>query len=420
MIVETAGLGVVTSAGAGLPGYLQLLKQADSSPRFHLIDEHTAVRCFTIGFDEKSGFTSDQFATTDDEGRGLIDNANRLAHRQSLPVKAAISSALQAWFDAGMHLRDVPDARIGLVISGSMYNDNYAFQQAESAIKLGRMEAPPRFAYQCMDSNLLGVVSELFHIKGASYTVAGATASGNVALINGCHLIASGMLDYCLVLAPPVQMTPLQLSAFSKIGALSECDEGSEDVNDFLPPFDMERAGFVPGEVSGCVLLARQGQGTPGYGYVTGTAMGLDAHYDTAPKPERQAAIMAEALSQSGLNTADIDYINAHATGTQVGDACEIQAIKSLFGDRCSDIYINSTKSIVGHGLTAAGLVESIAVLLQMKHGFMHPNRGLVTPMDDVCAIVGADCIGAEINNAISNSYGFSGINTSIVFSKGG
>ncbi len=147
--------------------------------------------------------------------------------------------------------------------------------------------------------------------------------------------------------------------------------------------------------------------------------MNLDGNRLTNPNPTGEARAMRQALYTAGLSPEDVAYLNTHGTASVLGDEAEIAAIKEVFDQTASEIWLNSTKSLTGHCLTAAGAIEAIATIIQMNEDFLHPNLNLEDPMDETCRFVGGQSQPATINIAMSNSFGFGGINSSIIFKRG-
>ena len=145
----------------------------------------------------------------------------------------------------------------------------------------------------------------------------------------------------------------------------------------------------------------------------------LDGNSLADPREEGEAKVMRNAIRQAGIEPKDISYVNAHATATPAGDEAELHALRRVLGTSFSVPWVNSTKGLTGHCLCAAGVVEAVATIVQMRHGFVHPNVNLKRPIDDDCRFVGVRAESAEIGHALSNSFGFGGFNTSIVLRRG-
>jgi malonyl-ACP decarboxylase len=184
-------------------------------------------------------------------------------------------------------------------------------------------------------------------------------------------------------------------------------------------PFDKDRDGFIFGESCGVVVVEKSDSitrtGVKPYARLSGWAMGMDGNRNPNPSLEGEVNVIQKALKQANLSAKEIDYINPHGTGSFIGDVTELQAIRHC---ELSHAYLNATKSIIGHGLSAAGTVEMIALLLQMKEKTLHPTRNLENPMESAYNWVQHGTVSHEIKNAINMSMGFGGVNTAICVQK--
>ncbi|MEQ1968255.1 hypothetical protein ABLA30_14805 [Xenorhabdus nematophila] len=187
-------------------------------------------------------------------------------------------------------------------------------------------------------------------------------------------------------------------------------------------PFDRRYSGFCFGQASGCLILEVAESATQrGIALLTKIAAGsivLDANRMTNPSFSGECQIMRNVLQQAGLNPEDIDYVNAHGTGTLLGDEVESHAINAIFAPTGKIPKVNSTKSLLGHCLFSAGLVEAIATVVQMTGGFLHANPYLEDRVNNDCHYVGKNTEPFEIQHAINNSFGFAGINSSLIISR--
>jgi malonyl-ACP decarboxylase len=251
--------------------------------------------------------------------------------------------------------------------------------------------------------------------------VGGASASGNVAIVNAARLVAAGELDVCLVLGALTELSGMERQAFANSGAMALAGGGTDPASR-CRPFDADRGGFVPGQGAACLVLESAGsarrRGTAGWAAVAGHALRLDGSSLACPDAAGEAAVMAEALHRAGLVPGRVDYVNAHGTGSRLGDETEIAALHKVFGDHLARPWLNSTKGLVGHCLCAAGVVEAVATLLQMRDGFVHPNANLDQPIDACARFAGGRAEPARVGVALSNAFGFGGFNTSVVFAR--
>ncbi|MBP6919315.1 MAG: hypothetical protein KBB94_10425 [Legionellaceae bacterium] len=343
--------------------------------------------------------------------------AEQAGRRAPFAIQMSLIAVLEAWKQANLLARDVNPEKIGIVIAGSnTTTQGYCYRVAQSLEGLSHL--PPRYALHFMDTDHLGILSEAFGVFGESFTVGGASASGNVAIIQGCRLIQQAVLEVCLVVGLIADLSPLEIQAFYNIDAL-----GGRKFKDrpleACRPFDKESEGFILGQASGCLVLEEAGQDMPAFGYIEGMGFSLDGNRGAEPNHQGEIKAMQQALQLAKLIPPQIDYLNTHGSSSALGDAIEIAAIISVFGNSLEKFWLNATKGIIGHCLWSAGILEAIATLLQLNHAFLHPNMNLIRPIHPQCLFVGEHAVSVSANIAMSNAFYFGGINTSIIFSKG-
>jgi len=263
------------------------------------------------------------------------------------------------------------------------------------------------------------MTSELLEARGPAFTVGGACASGNLAMMAGLDLLRAGRADAVVVSGSPIELEPLALHGWALLDALSfhSFNDAPERAS---RPFDRLREGFVPSEGAGALVLetldSARRRGAAIHAEVLGASSVSDACRLTKPDLDGQRRAMELALADAAVTPSDIDYVNAHATSTPLGDAVEVAAIKTVFGERAREIPVNSTKSMTGHCLCAAGVIELIATIVQMQRGFVHPtiNQEEPDPALDL-DFVPNRAREARIVRAMSNSFGFGGLNSSVI-----
>lgn len=333
----------------------------------------------------------------------------------SWSAQVALATLHEAWHDAGLDAVD-PE-RIGLVVGGSNV------QQRELAqTMLGyrdRVEfLRPTYAMSFMDTDLCGLCSETFGIRGLAITVGGASASGQLATIQAIEAVRSGQVDACIALGALMDLSFYECQALRSLGAMGS-DRFAHDPALACRPFDRDRDGFIFGEACGAVVVRREGtarpDGTPPYAALTGWAMAWDANRNPNPSLDGESTVIRKALAMAGLDAGSIDYVNPHGTASLVGDETELAALRACGLDGA---WINATKSLVGHGLSAAGLVELIAIMLQMRAGRLHPTRNLQNPIDAGFRWVGAAPVDHQVEHALNMSMGFGGINTAVCLQR--
>jgi 3-oxoacyl-[acyl-carrier-protein] synthase II len=267
--------------------------------------------------------------------------------------------------------------------------------------------------------SMIGRTRRALGLTGPVVSVSAACASGNVALAQARHWLELGWVDVCLAGACDMAVTPMALAGFGNLRALSRRNAEPEAAS---RPFDRQRDGFVMGDGGAVFVLESAGsarrRGARAYAEVAGYGARSDAFNMVIPSPDPEPAMAAvrEALDDAGCNPADVDYINAHATSTPVGDIAEARVLTAVFGDAIQRVPISSTKSMTGHLLTAAAAVEALACLVAMERGTLPPTINLHEP-DPECALchVANDARPAKVRVAMSNSFGFGGSNTCLV-----
>ena len=333
----------------------------------------------------------------------------------------ALAAAEEAVTDAGW--KDASDAereRTGVLIGSGIGGIRNI---AENAVKLHE-EGPRRVSPYFIPSSLIneasGVVSIKYGFRGPNHAVVTACATGAHAIGDASRLIAFGDADAMLAGGSEAATCRLTVAGFAIMRALST---GFNDrPTEASRPWDRDRDGFVLGEGAGVVALEElehaRARGARIYGEILGYGLSGDAHHVSAPEPSGDGArrAMAAALTRARLGPHDIDYINAHATSTPVGDPVELAAVKTLFGDDARSLWMSSTKSATGHLLGAAGAVEAIFTLLSLRDGAVPPTLNLEHPdIETAVDLVPREARSRKLRYAISNSFGFGGTNASLV-----
>jgi len=338
-------------------------------------------------------------------------NARSVSHS----AQAALSALDQAWKDA--RLDEVAPERIGLVIGGCNV------QQREIALQHDRYRGResylrPTYAMSFMDTDLCGVCTEAYDIRGLARTVGGASASGQLAVIEAAEAVASGRVDACIAVGALMDLSYWECQGFRTIGAMGS-DRFASDPQLACRPFDTRRDGFIYGEACGAVVLERADRlsrhDRAPHARLSGWALRMDAHRNPDPSAEGEIAAIEGALAAAGLDAADIDYVNPHGTGSPLGDVVELEALRRT---GLSHAWINATKALTGHALTGAGSMELIAILLQMRAGRLHPTRNIDEAIDLGFNWVGPQSRTHDIENAVNLSMGFGGINTAVCVSR--
>jgi len=338
-----------------------------------------------------------------------------LLRTASLSGKVALATLHEAWNDAG--LAQVDPTRIGLIVGGSNFQQR-ELAQTHDAYRERKRFLRPTYGLSFMDSDVCGMCAEVFGIQGLAYTVGGASASGQLAIVQAIHAVESGQVDVCIGMGALMDLSSWECQAFRSLGAMGS-DTFAQEPSLACRPFDKRRDGFIFGESCGAVAIekastARRDRVEP-YARITGWALRMDANRNPNPSVDGEVSAIHQALHKAGLRAKDIDYINPHGTGSPLGDETELKAFT-----RCGleSAYINSTKSLVGHGLSAAGAVETIATLLQMKARQLHPSGNLEDPIDTRYNWVRHRSVQHTITRALKMSMGFGGINSAMCMER--
>jgi malonyl-ACP decarboxylase len=335
-----------------------------------------------------------------------------LLRTASLSGQVALATLHEAWEDAG--LAELPPERIGLIIGGSNVQQR-ELVQAHDAYRGREQFLRPTFGLSFMDSDLCGLCTAAFGIRGMAYTVGGASASGQLAIVEACHAVQSGRVDACIAVGALMDLSHWECQGLRSLGAMGS-DRHAGDPASACRPFDQDRDGFIFGEACGVVVVerlaaAQQRLRRPPHARLAGWALAMDANRNPDPSTRGEVAVIQAALRQAGLAPQQVDYVNPHGTGSGIGDVTELATLRQC---GLQHARLNTTKSIVGHGLSAAGAVELIAVLLQMKAGRLHPTRNLENPIEREFHWVGPQAVPHRMQRALNLSVGFGGINTAV------
>jgi malonyl-ACP decarboxylase len=340
-----------------------------------------------------------------------------IARGASLSAQAAMVAVHEAWREA--LLGDVDPTRIGLVVGGSNV------QQRELTLQQDRYREKqaylrPSYAMSFMDTDLCGCCTAQFGIRGPAFTVGGASASGQLAIAQAAQMVRSKQVDVCIVVGALMDLSSWECQGFRSLGAMGS-DRFATQPARACRPFDADRDGFIYGEscaalvIEAASLSRRPRAGLEPYAWLRGSGICSDANRNPDPSLEGESRAIAAALASSEWHAGQIDYVNPHGSGSVVGDSTELAAIKAC-GLRSA--YLNTTKSLIGHGLSAAGVVEAAATLLQLRTGQLHPSLNLEHPIDEDMNWVRGSTVAHRIRRALTLSFGFGGINTALCWER--
>ena len=336
-------------------------------------------------------------------------------------TKLTILMALDAFLDSRLAGAGYDMTRVAAIVAGHNINLNYHYEQ-----RLQFAEEPDfmdgMLSLHGLDTDHAGCISELLGVRGPIYTVGAACATGNSALRSGMDEIRYHDAEAAIITGAVVDFSPPDLHAMALMGAIA-----FQSFND-LPeaasrPWDVRREGFVPAHGGGVMVLERLTsavkRGAKIYAELVAVEANSDGSHLPQPSEEGQTRAMRRVLEKAQLKPEQIDYISAHATSTPLGDISEIHSIKNVFGDHAYRLKLNATKSMLGHTCWSAAIVESIAAILQMNAGKLHPSINIdeLDPEVDL-EICRGRVVETPVNYLMKNSFGFGGINCVSILKK--
>lgn len=344
----------------------------------------------------------------------------KAARRMEQFCQFAVAATGEAIRDAGLLMEEEDPYMVGCSV-GSGIGSLQAMEREYDRLKeKGPGRVGPMLVPLMISNMAAGNVSIAYGLKGKNINVVTACATGTNSIGEAYRTIQYGDADVMIAGGTESSITPIGVAGFSALTALSSC----EDPTRCSIPFDKDRSGFVMGEGAGIVILeelehARK-RGAKIYAEVAGYGCSADAFHITSPAEDGSGAAraMSNAIADAGLNPSDITYINAHGTSTHHNDLFETRAIKLTFGEHAKKLKINSTKSMVGHLLGAAGAVEFLICVKEVEEGFIHKTVGLKEPGEELDLNYCMESYTEEVPYALSNSLGFGGHNASILVKK--
>ena len=340
-------------------------------------------------------------------------------------TQTALVASDQAMLDANINKDNVDPDRVG-VIFGSGIGGLITFQQ--EVIEFGKGDGTPRFNPFFIPKMILdiaaGQISMRHGFRGPNFAVVSACASSTNAIIDAFNYIKWNKADIIVTGGSESVISEAGIGGFNAMKALSERNDGFESAS---RPYDRDRDGFVMGEGAGVLILEdlehAKARGAKIYCEVVGGGATADAHHITAPHPEGLGAknVMLAALADAGLKPEDIDYINTHGTSTPLGDGAEVKAITDVFGEHAYRLNISATKSMTGHCLGAAGVIEAIACIQAIVHGIIPPTINHFNDDPELDSKLNFTFNKAQkrtVNAALSNTFGFGGHNAAVIVKK--
>lgn len=409
--VVVTGLGALTPIGNNINDYWEALISGKSGA--------APITYFdTEKFKTKFACELKDFVATE-----FIDR--KLASRMDRFTQYAMVASDEAIADAKLDLSVVDKLRVG-VVWGAGIGGLETFQ--DEVLNFAAGDGTPRFNPFFIPKMIADIAPGNISIKhgfmGPNYTTVSACASSANAMIDALNYIRLGHCDVIVTGGSEAAVTIAGMGGFNAMHALSTRNESPETAS---RPFDATRDGFVLGEGAGAIILEEyehaKERGAKIYAEVLGGGLSSDAYHMTAPHPEGIGviAVMKNCLKNAGLRPEDVDHINTHGTSTPLGDVAELKAITEVFGEHAKKININSTKSMTGHLLGAAGAIESIAAILAMEHGIVPPtiNHSVVDEnIDPELNLTLNKAQKRDVKVAMSNTFGFGGHNACVLFKK--
>jgi 3-oxoacyl-[acyl-carrier-protein] synthase II len=406
--VVITGLGAITPVGNTAPEFWNGLVSGKSGVR-------------PIEYFDASEFQTKFAAQLEDyDPSNFFDR--KTARKLEKFSQYGIIASDEAIADSGISLDDIDKDRVAVLIGSGIGGMEIFYQQSLAYKERGPRGITPFFIPMLIPDIAAGHVSMKHGFRGPNFCTVSACATGSHNIGLAYDFIKNGQADFAVCGGTESPVTKMGVGGFNAMKAMSTNNDNPESAS---RPFDKNRDGFVLGEGSGIMFLesyeSAVNRGARIYAEIGGYGFSADAYHITAPDPDGGGVMLAlnNALDASGIKPEDVDHINMHGTSTPLGDIAETNSIKKVFGDHAYNINLNSTKSMTGHTLGAAGAIESIASILAIYHGIIPPTINYEEP-DPECDLnyTVNEKVVRDVKFAINNAFGFGGHNTSLVFKK--
>ena len=404
--VVVTGMGAITPVGLNVNDFWSSLKEGKHGFGTITKFDSTDYKCHVAA------------EVKDFDAKAFMDP--KTARRMELFCQYAVAAAKEALEDSGLDMEKEDPYMAGCAVGSGIGSLQAMEREYDKLINRGPSRVNPLLVPLMISNMAAGNVSIQFGLKGKSINVVTACATGTNCIGEAFRTIQYGDADVMVAGGTESSITPIGVAGFCALTALSSVD----DPDHCSLPFDKNRSGFVMGEGAGVVVLEElehaKKRGAHIYAEVIGYGCTSDAYHITSPAEDGQGAsgAMLAAVKDGGITPEDITYINAHGTATHHNDLFETRAIKLAFGDHAKNIHVNSTKSMVGHLLGAAGAVEFVACVKEMEEGFIHKTVGYETPDEEMDLDYCKESYREDVPYALSNSLGFGGHNASILLKK--
>ncbi len=404
--VVVTGMGAITPIGLSVEEFWQSVKEGKTGfapiTRFDASEYKCRIAAEVKGF----------------AGKDFMDP--KAAKRMELFSQYAVAAAKEALCDSGIDMEKEDPYRVGCAVGSGVGSLQAIEREYKKMLEKGPNRINPLLVPLMICNMAAGNVSIQFGLKGKSINSVTACATGTNSIGEAYRAVQYGEADVMAAGGTEGSVTPIGIAGFSALTALSTV----EDPAKCSLPFDKNRSGFVMGEGAAVVILEElehaKKRGAKIYAEVKGYGCSSDAYHITSPEESGAGAAkaMTNAVEDAGLLPEDIFYINAHGTGTHHNDLFETRAIKLAFGKHAEKMKINSTKSMIGHLLGAAGAIEFVTCVKELEEGYLHKTVGYTEPDEEIDLDYCKEPVTGEFKYALSNSLGFGGHNASLLIAK--
>ena len=404
--VVVTGMGAITPIGLNVEEFWANVKKGVTGFDFITKFDASEYKCKIAA--EVKGF----------EGKNFMDF--KAAKRMELFCQYAVAAAKEAMEDAAVDMEKEDPYRVGVAVGSGIGSLQATEREHQKLLEKGPNKVNPLLVPLMICNMAAGNVSIQYGLKGKSINVVTACATGTNCIGEAFRTIQYGDADIMLAGGTESSITPIGVAGFTALTALTS----SEDPARCSIPFDKDRSGFVMGEGAAILVLEElehaKARGAKIYGEIVGYGCSSDAYHITSPAEDGSGAAkaMENAMADAGVAPSQVTYINAHGTSTHHNDLFETRAIKLTFGEHAKNLKVNSTKSMVGHLLGAAGAIEAITCIKELQEGYIHQTVGYQNPDEELNLNYCKEAYEEEFEYALSNSLGFGGHNASLLMKK--
>ena len=404
--VVVTGMGAITPIGLSVDEFFASVKEGKTGFAEITHFDASEYKCHIAA--EVKNFDAKQYMDP------------KAAKRMELFSQYAVAAAKEAIEDSGLEMEKEDPYQVGTSIGCGVGSLQGIEREHKRLLERGPARVNPLFVPMVISNMAAGNVSIQFGLKGKSINVVTACATGTNSIGEAFRSIQHGEAEVMVTGGTEGAICPIGIAGFSALTALTS----ESDLTKCSIPFDKNRSGFVMGEGAAVVVLEElehaRARGAKIYAEVVGYGTSSDAYHITSPAEDGAGAAraMTNALNDAGVKPEEVPYINAHGTSTHHNDLFETRAIKLAFGEHAKQLKINSTKSMIGHLLGAAGAIEFVTCVKEMEQNFVHATVGYTTPDEELDLDYCKEAVAMEIPYALSNSLGFGGHNASILVKK--